>query len=199
MNMVVKTSMGTALVLTGLLLAGCSSSWTIKASASCSRTFPGGQTKCTAGASTSTTIGNNIRMLASAFSGESIPDASEYSMDTSGSTIPYPRTGQITVTLKNSSANTVVAAKMFPWTRIGNTISFSNPSAVNSWVDNVANATVDEVDYQLAPFNAQLKPGPNTLKAATKHNGQTLASVTKNICYRPLGPPTSSKPIPPCV
>lgn len=193
MNKVAKTSMGLALLTAGLLLTSCAG-WTVKGKVSCSKTLPDGDTKCTAGVSASKTIGSDIRALAHTLTG-GIPDASEYSLDISGSTVPYPNTGQATVTLRNSSTNTVVAAKMFPWVRSGDTIVFANPSAVNAWIAGVT-APVDEVAYQLAPFDTHLEPGSNVLHVSTIYDGQTLTSVTKNICYNPHTPPTNGMPTP---
>lgn len=111
-------------------------------------------------------------------------DAAGVFLDTSGSTIAYPASGLVTLTLLNSNG-AVVASNTFAWSNAGTGLVFANPSAVNAWESANSNG-VSIFNYQLAPFNAGYPAGANTLAIATTYQGVTLAS-TRSVFTSPNG------------
>lgn len=191
MNFMAKrTVVVTTILVSGLSLSGCVG-WTINTKLSCT-TNSSGQTSCTGsigGSKKIEAIGYLINEAAS-----NIPDASDYSLDTTGSTIPYPGTGHVTITLKSDAAGSVVAAKTFDWVRTGNVIVLADPDAVNAWV--ASNPSADDATYTLVPFATQLAVGDNIYALAVRYNDETEASNVKHIEYggRPGGPPIIVNP-----
>lgn len=116
------------------------------------------------------------KLLASLLNSSSqIPDAAQFAMDISGSTIPYPSSGTGTVFLKNSATGTVVAARSFNWIRSGNIIRAQSPDAINSWAySNIGNS--DSVSYELSRFNSNYGPGLQTIASTGRYEGTTVAA-----------------------
>lgn len=198
MNVLSRSAFSLGLLCVGGLLTGCAG-WTVTASTGCSQTFPGsGGIKCDARVSASKTFENRMLSAANLASSGALPDASAFSMNISGSTITYPSTGQVTITITNSSSNSVVAAQTFSWVRTGNTLVLANPAAVNAWASGISSAA-DEVSYQLVPFEAQAAAGNNTIVAASVYQGQTTASASSTFCYSPRTPPSPHRRINPCL
>ncbi|MBS0213063.1 MAG: hypothetical protein JSR26_07795 [Proteobacteria bacterium] len=121
----------------------------------------------------SITIPTNLvqaRMLAS------IPiDAAGVLLDTTGSTIAYPGSGNVTLALYNASGS-VVASKSFPWVKSGAGLIFANPSAVNAWESTNSNG-VASINYTLDPFNAGYPAGTSTMAVTMNYQGLALASM----------------------
>lgn len=107
-----------------------------------------------------------------------VPDAAQFTLDTAGSTIPYPSTGSVNVILTDSRTGVIQGAKVFPWVRSGSVIRLQNPDAVNSWAMQHA-GTANQLDYKLLPFASSCGPGLQTLSLTAKNEDVTLASVTK--------------------
>lgn len=103
-------------------------------------------------------------------------DAAGVLLDTSGSTITYPSTGTVILSLYNASGS-VLASKSFPWVLSGTALVFANPAAVNQWESANSNG-VTQVNYQLTPFTAGYAAGTNTMSIATTYQGLTLARAT---------------------
>lgn len=200
MNKLIRKSV-VALVLAGgscLVLSGCAG-WSVTAETGCSQTFPGnGQVTCDARVSATKQLGNRMLSMASQALSGALPDASAFSMNTSGSTVAYPSTGQVTITLTDSSSNSVVAAQTFPWVKTGYVITLANPAAVNAWAAGI-DSSADQVSYQLVPFATEPTPGNNTIAVASVYQGQTSASASSTFCYSPRTPPSPVKPIDPCL
>ena len=110
-------------------------------------------------------------------------DAAQFQIDTSGSTIPYPSTGAVSVMLVRSSDNVVVAAQSFAYVKSGTIIRLADPDAVNSWA--YANAgDADSIRYETASFTSAFQ-GQKTMAVATKYEGQSLASFTATVYGNP--------------
>lgn len=99
-------------------------------------------------------------------------DATGVVLDTSGSTIAYPSSGTVTVSLYNSSGS-VMASRSFPWVLRGTGLVFANPNVVNQW-ESANNNGITQIKYQLAPFTAGYAAGTNTMAIATNYQGVTL-------------------------
>ncbi len=145
----------------GLALTGCETTTT--STGTCN-----GGGSCGAGGGIGWLNGTQARILSS------VPiDAAGVVLDTSGSTIAYPSTGTVTLSLFNASG-AVVASKSFPWVRSGAGLIFSSPAAVNQW-ESANNNGVSQINYQLAPFTAGFLAGTNTMSIATTYQGVTLS------------------------
>lgn len=114
-------------------------------------------------------------LLALVAEADIVPDAAQFSLDTAGSTIPYPASGTVVVKLKVSSTGATQATKSFGWVRNGTIIKLQDPDAVNAWA--LANAgDADNINYQLAPFYSAYGSGTKTIAGAAKDGAETLAS-----------------------
>lgn len=79
-----------------------------------------------------------------------LPDAAMFELDTSGSTIPYPATGNAVLRVKNVATGAISASQTFSWVRTGTVIRVADPNAVNAWIyANVGNG--DALSYDLLP------------------------------------------------
>lgn len=183
-----------SLVATAIFLAlglsGCQSLklQSISLTGKCTTHFgnPGGGTDCETGA-TAVFVpegdgdgGGGMQLLALLTLADEVPDAADFTMDVSGSTVPFPSTGSMNIILTDSSTGIIQGSHVFPWVRTGTVIRLQNADAVNDWV--IANAgTTDTIDFKIVPFAANLDPGPQTLAVAAKNEGVTLASFSKTI------------------
>jgi hypothetical protein len=106
-------------------------------------------------------------------------DAADFSIDLDGSTVVTPASGNVTISLVDSHANLVQAAKTFAWVKSGTRLYLVNPSEVNTWAQ--ANAgSADTVRYQLQPFDVSgVNPGDNIFSVTSEYAGVPKAvSVT---------------------
>lgn len=116
-----------------------------------------------------------------------IPDASQFSISTAGSTIEYPATGQVTISLL--SGGTLEAAKTFPWVRNGTLITLQDPAAVNAWAETAA-PSASKLAYTMVPFSvaSQLQEGTNVVKQTSYYQGAEMGSASATItCRSPSG------------
>lgn len=175
-------------------LSGCAG-WTIKTSVKCTQPIDGsGTAECTAEASASRKL--STFAVEDTMGSQSLPDASLYSIDTTGSTIPYPSTGEVTVSLL-SSTDTVEAANTFQWVKTGSEIVLADPAAVNAWAASAA-PDAAEMNYTLLPFSTTLQAGENWIKSTAVYDGVAIGAASQEITYCPRTPPTEDQPMP-CV
>lgn len=125
---------------------------------------------------------------------ESVPDAAMFTIDTAGSTIPYPLTGTVLVKLIRSSDGKVFASKSFPWTRTGTIIRFTDPDAVNNWAY-AYSGSADTFSYDTNDFPSNFS-GNKTMKITQKYESVVQASETTTVNG---GPTCTNYPSPyPC-
>ena len=106
-----------------------------------------------------------------------VPDAAQFSFDTTGSTFAFPSTGSVNVVLTDTSTGVIQGSAVFPWVRTGNIIKLQSPDAVNTWVIGHA-GTADRIDYKLVRFSTTADPGLQQISIAAKNEGEPLASAT---------------------
>lgn len=105
-------------------------------------------------------------------------DASQASMDISGSTVSWPQQGNATVELVDTSTGSVQASHVFAWIRTGTTIKFASPGAVNTWAQQNSGSS-DAVDVRLGAFYpGDQTGGTNTLSATSKYADEVEATAT---------------------
>ncbi|MBN5049645.1 hypothetical protein D3C81_1486970 [compost metagenome] len=104
-----------------------------------------------------------------------IPDAAQFDIDISGSSVAFPANGLVTLLLFDSRLGAATAARQFHWQRSGNSLTLSNPDEVNAWAAGAA-GTADELRYDLAAFDVGAVPGPNTIAASSRYQGATKAA-----------------------
>lgn len=101
-----------------------------------------------------------------------------FTIDTTGSTIPYPSTGTALVKLVRSLDGNTVASRSFSWTRTGAIIRFTNPDAVNDWAYTYF-GDADTFTYDTKfPSNFA---GYQAMKLTQKYEGSTQASDTTTV------------------
>jgi len=156
-----------------LTVAACTANW--KVSASCDTTK-----KCEAGGEISGTWGGgggSPQLRSAMLTATTVPDAAQFYIDTTGSTIAYPVTGTVTISLIVSSTNSLQAAKLFAWTRSGNIIRLTDPDAVNAWASaNGGNA--DKMTYKMTRFQSDYGIGDQQMKVTSVYEGTATASAT---------------------
>ena len=104
-----------------------------------------------------------------------LPDAATFELDTSGSTIPYPATGNAVLRVKNVATGAISASQTFSWVRTGTVIRVADPNVVNAWIyANVGNG--DALSYDLLPFHSAYGNGPQVIAGQAKQEGITKAS-----------------------
>jgi hypothetical protein len=169
-----------AIMSISLGLTGCAGvGWSVKTSCSgsnCSvegEIHGGPQQKRTANHAKDTWLANTTP------SATDLPsiDAVNIVIDTSGSSVNVPLTGNITLKLLDSASGFVFASRTFSWVRSGPELRLSNPTDVNSWIqENGAGA--DDVQYVLAPFAITEATGLNSFSTAVSYAGETQAAST---------------------
>lgn len=97
--------------------------------------------------------------LASAFlaADTAIPDAHLFVIDTSGTTVRVPMTGNVTLKLADSASGFVFAARTFAWIRSRTELILADPAAVNLWADTNGTGadTFPEALNALLPFKLE--------------------------------------------
>lgn len=170
-----KHLLATAVVGSILVMAACTANW--KVSASCDT-----DKKCQAGGEISGTLGGgggSPQLRSSMLMATTIPDAAQFYIDTTGSTVAYPATGTVTISLINSSTKSVQAAKLFAWTRSGSIIRLTDPNAVNAWAS-VNGGSADKMTYQMTRFQADYGIGDQQIKVTSVYEGTATASATSS-------------------
>lgn len=171
-----------ALIPATLALSGCETFRSARMYGECNNKIGGGG-ECKVGFEVKWEKGGGgtpqslLRMALS--SSDTLPDAAQYSLDVSGSTVPYPSSGWMTVYLKDSAKGYVVASADFAWSRSGNLIRAKDPDAINAWA--YANAgTADTVAYELHKFTSSYGPGMQTIAGASSYEGVRITSYQTN-------------------
>jgi hypothetical protein len=170
---------GTAILGSLLLVTACTANW--KLTASCDTTK-----KCQVGGEIGGPVGPIKRLLASAMMATTtVPDAAQFYIDTTGSTVAYPATGTVTITLIDSTTGSVQAAKLFGWTRYGNQLKLTDPNAVNTWASAYGNA--DSMKYSLTRFQSNYGIGNQTIAVASNYEGSVTATSSSTFysCTKP--------------
>lgn len=158
-----------------LFLPGCNLHVkSVRAYGECSgKSGAGGE--CKAGAEVIWEGGGKRNFLAQLVN--ALPDAASFQLDTSGSTIPYPSSGSVTLQVKNSASGAIVAAQQFQWVKTGTVIKLANADSANNWL--YANmGEGDALSYDLVPFRSRYGAGPQVIAGQAKYEGATQASYT---------------------
>lgn len=106
-----------------------------------------------------------------------IPDAYQFHIDVSGSTVSYPNTGTAILKLTDAESGIAIAARTFGWTRTGNLIRLTEPDAVNTWASSVS-GNIGGMTYTLNPFTVVAQPGLQTVALKSVYEGTATASAT---------------------
>lgn len=127
--------------------------------------------------------------IAGALGVNSTLDASSITMDTSGSSVTWPQTGTVALTIRSKSNGAVLSAQSFPWTRNVSVITFSNPSAVNSWLSSSgADAATHKVDYDFQNLTMPAQQGSNLIAVDIYQDNVPQATAAATIPYEPCIP-----------
>jgi len=124
-----------------------------------------------------------------------VPDAAQFELDTTGSTIPYPADGWVTLRLVDTSSGAVRSTGRFKWRRAGAIIKLSAPDAVNSWVYSSTGGG-DSLTYEFDAFTSNYSSGPQTIAGKAKYEGATHASYTTTFSSGGCGTHNSPQPCP---
>lgn len=156
--------------MAAMFLTGCeATNWEITANCE------GGSAswKCSGGGKISGTFQKN-----SIYSAGSM-DAANFSIDLGGSTVGTPSSGNVTVSLVDSSTNSVQAAQVFAWIRSGERLYFTDPTQVNVWAG-ANTGSADSVAYQLHQFEISgVESGTNMFSTTAEYAGVPRAvSIT---------------------
>lgn len=174
----IKQSVLAAAVMAAVLgMSGCAGTgWSVKGActgAGCSveGEIHGGQQKLMANDARDTALAGTTATT----SNLSAIDASNVVIDTSGSSVDVPLSGNITLKLLDSTSGFMFAARTFTWTRYGSELHLSNPTQVNAWIQENGSGA-DDLQYAVAPFAIAEASGLNTFSTAVSYAGETLAA-----------------------
>ncbi|MGI8560969.1 MAG: hypothetical protein ACR2J7_05960 [Luteimonas sp.] len=164
-----KLTMLASVAVVALLLTGCEATeWEL--SGSCEG--GSGSWKCEAEGKIKGTFQKNSASTNSVGG----MDAADFSIDVDGSSVVVPSTGNVTVSLVDSTTNAVQAAQAFAWVRSGSRLYLANPAQVNSWAQ-ANSGTADTVQYQLHEFNVSgVTSGTNVFSVTAEYAGNPRAS-----------------------
>lgn len=169
--------MGLIAISVAIATAGCAgATWNVKAGCktdgdcsiegSIGGTIPGGG-------------GQNRSLAARMLTSTQVLDAADFEIDVSGSTISYPSTGKVTLTLKDRSTGAVQAARQFDWVRTNNILRLDDPDAVNVWAASEG-GSANDLSYKLARFDSAAPPGEHVISTKSKYLGQVTATSTSH-------------------
>lgn len=118
-----------------------------------------------------------------------IPDAALFEIDLSGSSVTYPSTGNVTLTLYDSAGGVAVAARQFSWYRSGTVLRLTDPDSANAWAA-AEGGSANELRYALATVSANANPGEQIISVASRYEGATTASAssTFTVCTKDPSP-----------
>jgi hypothetical protein len=169
--MIKQAVLGAAISSIALGLTGCASvNWSV--TGKCNT-----QGVCEVSGTVTNQKSMSIPLLDRLLKSSGVADASQFKIDTTGTSVYTPSTGMVTVKLVDSSTGVLQAAATFPWVKSGSNIVLSNPDAVNAWA--LANGgTADSMEYELLPFAVQQTAGSNTLRVGAAYQGTTYAVST---------------------
>lgn len=104
-----------------------------------------------------------------------VPDAAQFEIDVSGSSIAFPANGSVTLLLFDGRQGATIAARQFQWHRTGTILRLVDPDGANAWAA-AASGPATELRYDFATFDVSAAPGPNTIAAASRYGGATKAA-----------------------
>jgi hypothetical protein len=184
-------SVGRIVCVTGLaclltLLTACASvSWECKVGGKVNEKQKSGDATIAAEVSGTVFAGTGSAAMAGALGIKDTLDAGSITMDTSGSSVAWPQTGTVALTIRSKSSNVVLAAQSFPWGRSGSVISFSNPAAVDSWLSSSgADAATHKVDYAFQNLVVPAEEGNNLIAVDIYRGNVAEATAAATIPYR---------------
>ena len=106
------------------------------------------------------------------------PDAASFAIGIDGSTVQFPNTGTLVLSLVDSVAGQQVAARRFAWTRSGARLVLVDPDAVNAWALEVG-GDADALRFVVDPFDVvESRTTLQVLDVSAIHDGVVLASST---------------------
>jgi len=108
-----------------------------------------------------------------------IPDAAEFAIDVSGSSVAFPGSGITTLRLVNEASGVEVASREFSWVRVGSTLRLNDPNAVNAWVASDGGSATT-LRYSMGQIQVGAIPGPNTINVASQYRGISRASASSD-------------------
>lgn len=155
-------------------LAGCTTTTTIKGE--CQVGGP-----CTIGGSIviqHTSEKTGASMLDAIEGYGAAPDAASFAIGIDGSTVQFPLSGTMVMTLVESSSGRQVAARRFAWSRSGDRLVLADPDAVNAWAL-ASGGDADALRYAVDPFDVAEGPGAlQVFEVSALHDDVLLASST---------------------
>lgn len=165
-----------ALVLALAFLSGCK-----RPEVSCTVKFPPAKN----GTYVAGSVVNGVEISGTIKSNDTslIPDASAMSIDVSGSTVGFPSSGNATLTIKTGS--NVIASKTFGWTKSGDTLHFTNPSSIDSWLEGSGATISSTLDYSLANIAVSAVEGENVVSSRVKMYSTYIASASGSFTATP--------------
>lgn len=104
-------------------------------------------------------------------------------IDTTGTDYNLDSSGQIIVSLTNSSG-TIIAAKSFAWVRAGYKLEFQDPASVQSWMNQYTEAA--NASYKINPGNTPVDGVDHVVSTKVVYNGSVQASASATFaaqCY----------------
>ncbi|HEY9131801.1 MAG TPA: hypothetical protein VIM98_08615 [Dyella sp.] len=105
-----------------------------------------------------------------------MPDAGSFSLDTSGSTVTWPATGTVTLTVSQLSSGAVIATSNFAYVKSGSVLVFADPTSVNNWLAATgADPASSKLAYTVAGFPVTPQSGTNVAAAAARADSTVMA------------------------
>ncbi len=108
-----------------------------------------------------------------------IPDAADFAIDISGSSVAFPGAGITKLRLVDEATGVEVASRDFAWMRAGDTLRLSDPNAVNAWVASDGGSATS-LRYTMGQIDVGAKPGPNTISVASQYKGVSRAAASSD-------------------
>lgn len=129
----------------------------------------------TSASTTSTSAVDISGSIASADSNVTL-DAAAMTIDVSSSTVGFPSSGTTTLRIVSNSG-ALIGSRSFGWSRSGGMLYFSDPSAINSWLQSSgAPLATSRIDYALDNLNVAITEGENYVAATVEMYSEPVAS-----------------------
>lgn len=128
------------------------------------------------GASTTSTSAVDISGSIAAADGNVTLDAAAMTIDVSSSNVGFPSSGTTTLRIVSNSG-ALIGSRSFGWSRSGGMLSFSDPSAINSWLQSSgADPATSRIDWSLDDLNVVTIEGENYVAATVEMYSEPVAS-----------------------
>jgi len=104
-------------------------------------------------------------------------------IDTSGTDFALSASGNVAITLTDSSGN-VIASSTFPWIKSGTRLIFSDPTSVQNWLNQYPSAA--NASSQLVVGSTPVDGQDHVISSAIVYQGSTQASQVATVpaeCY----------------